>query len=181
MISPEISLKNDFAYYVLKLDNEISVVRDRAYKLIIQNLDQDFNWSIEKNIELKGKKWRIIEVYSHHNNIGVLYATKLKSETVILYAIYDHNGIFISEKQLLNSYDFELPLDVNLKSSDDLNWVSLIFKDRNQEKWMCLYNRSQDSLYYTLKADSLFHFDAHSVQDVLLNNNGDFYIFRAEC
>ncbi|HRI35376.1 MAG TPA: hypothetical protein PLD02_16625, partial [Saprospiraceae bacterium] len=176
MISPEISLKNDFAYYVLKLDNGISVVRDRAYKLIIQNLDQDFNWSVEKNIELKGKKWRIIEVYSHHNNIGVLYATKLKTETVILYAIYDHNGIFISEKQLLNSYDFELPLDVNLKSSDDLNWVSLIFKDRNQEKWMCLYNRSQDSLYYTVKADSLFHFDAHSVQDVLLNNSGDFYI-----
>ena len=82
-ISPEINLRNDFAYYILPFGKEVSVIRDKSYKLTIQNLRPDMSWTVEKDLELKGRKWRILDTYTHGNDIGILYLTKVENKVEI--------------------------------------------------------------------------------------------------
>ena len=63
-ISPEINLRNDFAYYILPFGKEVSLIRDKSYKLTVQNLRADMSWTVEKDVELKGRKWRILDTYT---------------------------------------------------------------------------------------------------------------------
>ena len=59
MLSPDISIKNDFSYYMVRHPSgTISLLRDKSFRINYQSLYPDFQWSGEKSVELEGKKWR---------------------------------------------------------------------------------------------------------------------------
>ncbi|MBK7878971.1 MAG: hypothetical protein JNK69_05060 [Saprospiraceae bacterium] len=175
-ISPEINLRNDFAYYILPFGKEVSVIRDKSYKLTIQNLRPDMSWTVEKDLELKGRKWRILDTYTHGNDIGILYLTKVENKVEIFYGTYDQNGILKQELVLPVKTVIEYPLEFNLISSDNQKWVSMSFNDRKNIKWICVFNRFHPEEFLAKPAEELFDSENENVEKASLGDDGNFYL-----
>jgi hypothetical protein len=176
-ISPDINIKNDFSYFVLVHPNgTTSLLRDKSFKLSYQTLYPDFEWSNEKSIELPGKKWRIIEAYENGNDIGIFFISKPDNEYTINYSIYNSQGVLLSEKELYSGVSLSHNEEVKLQASEDKNWINMVFHDGNNEKHVLLYNRKQDSVYYTVNLDKLLTDENIMVREFELSNAGDLYL-----
>ncbi|MBK7692810.1 MAG: hypothetical protein IPI30_00450 [Saprospiraceae bacterium] len=175
-ISPEINLRNDFAYYILPFGKEVSLIRDKSYKLTVQNLRADMSWTVEKDVELKGRKWRILDTYTHGNYIGILYLSKVENKVEIFYSTYDQNGILLQEHILPVETVIEYPLEFNLISSDNQHWVSMSFTDRKNLKWICVFNRFHPEEFLAKSGEALFDADHENVEKAALGDDGNFYL-----
>ncbi len=177
-ISPDLNIKNDFAYYIIPLDNgNIALARDKSFRLVIQILNEKFEWSSEIDVSLKGKKWRLLEMINDHGLIGIFYVSKLENETALLYECFKTNGQLISSKNLLQSHELTLQAGFKLQKSEDSNWFAIGYQNGDTDKKLLLFNKAQDSVYYNLSLKNILPFQESSVSDLLLTNHGDTYFF----
>ncbi len=177
-ISPEINVKNDFAYYILAHpDGTTSLLRDKSYKLILQTLYTDFQISGEKTIDIPGKKWRVIETYSSQNQIGIFYLNKVENEYSINYAVYDAQGNLERETKLYSGKHLQNNENLKMITSDNQNWMCVGFNNMNHEKQLLLFNRDQDSVYYELNLEELMPGEAKKFHYYEVSNDGSIYMF----
>jgi hypothetical protein len=177
-ISPEINVKNDFSYYLLyHPDGTTSLLRDKSFKLILQTLYPDFTLSQEKTIDIPGKKWRIIEIYERQNHIGIFYLNKQESEYFMYYSEYNSQGILQSEKKLYASKELLNNENLKIISSADQNWMSISFYNLNHEKQLILYNRREDSIYYSINLEKILTGESKKFHFFEVSNKGGVYMF----
>ncbi|MEO6189767.1 MAG: hypothetical protein ABIO44_04705 [Saprospiraceae bacterium] len=176
IISEELNMRNDFAYYLVPVDKEIFLVRDKAIKIIFQHLRQDQNWTIEKELDLEGKKWKLLDVFKHEDKIGVLYTSKVDKSYKCFYTVFDQNGIKKYQRLIASSIDILNQEIINFQSSENKAFVSIGLRDKNNKPWIILFNRLQDSIYYTLDANQYLDSENEPAEESLLGNNGDFYL-----
>jgi hypothetical protein len=178
LISPEINIKNDFSYYILSHPNgNTSLLRDKSFKLSLQTLNPEFEWGIERNIEIPGKKWRIIDSYANGNEIGIYLITKEDNQFSIIYSIYNSQAILIKEKILKTGVTLSNNEGVRIEISDDVNWAGISFYNEHNEKELLLYNRIQDSVYYNINIDTLFEKNEIMIREFEISNIGMVYLF----
>ena len=90
VVSPELNMRNDFAYYIIPgAEDNTHVVRDKAYRLTIQTLTPKNEWTPETAIELKSKKWKIMEIYPSGSNISIFYQTLVDDYLILFHSIYN--------------------------------------------------------------------------------------------
>lgn len=177
-ISPDISIKNDFSYYVLSHPNgTFSLIRDKSYKLSLQTLGVDFEWSIEKSIEIPGKKWRIIEAFESGNDIGLFYISKSDGEYSLIYSIYNSQAILLKETIIYTGISITNNEGIKILTSDDKNWTGIGFYNTQNEKQLLLYNRLQDSVYYSVNVDKLIDDDEIIIREFEISNQGLVFLF----
>lgn len=178
IISPDINIKNDFSYYVLSHPNgSTSLLRDKSFKLSLQTLYPDFEWSSEKSIELPGKKWRMIETYENANDIGIFYISKLENDYTINYSIYNSQAVLLSEKILDRDISLSNNEGVKIQTSEDRNWMGIGFYNNENQKQLLLFNRRKDSVYYKINVDKLFDDENLNIRDFEISNEGIVYLF----
>jgi hypothetical protein len=178
-ISPEINVKNDFSYYLLyHPDGTTSLLRDKSFKLILQTLYPDFTLSQEKTIDIPGKKWRIIEIYERQNHIGIFYLNKQESEYFMYYSEYNSQGILQSEKKLYASKELLNNENLKIISSADQNWMSISFYNLNHEKQLILYNRREDSIYYSINLEKILTGESKKFHFFEVSNKGGVYVWQ---
>ncbi len=179
IISPDINIKNDFSYYMVRHPNGwISLLRDKSFRVSYQSLYPDFQWSSEKFIELKGKKWKIIEIFEHQNEIGIFYASLEKEGSVLRYERFNENAESVSDKILARDIDFRPNEGFHLQASEDTHWVSIACENLDHSKSFLLYNRILDSVFYQIDAHHLLPEDPEStIQSFEISNTGKSYFY----
>ncbi len=178
LISPDINIKNDFSYYILTHPNgTTSLLRDKSFKLSYQTLYPDFEWSQEKSIEIPGKKWRIIESYESGNDIGIFFISKLETDYSINYSIFNAQAELLSEKFLFSGLSLSNDEGIKIKTSEDKNWTGIEFYNVNNEKQLLLYNRKQDSTYYTINIEKVLDADHVVIREFEISNDGLVFVF----
>ncbi|HEX5624891.1 MAG TPA: hypothetical protein VFX48_02660 [Saprospiraceae bacterium] len=176
-ISPDINIKNDFSYYVLVHPNQtISLLRDKSFRLSLQTLYPDFQWSVEKNIELPGKKWRLLDLYEKGNDIGIFYVSRDDADYRLYYAGYNAQAALQSEKLLFEGVSVSGDDALKIQNSEDRNWIAIGFNDLKQNRKLLLYNRKEDSIYYTLNLKDLSGKDELQIRELELDNRGVSYL-----
>ncbi len=91
-VSPELNMRNDFAYFIIPWSNSCGLIRDKSYRITLQNLKEDFSWTQEKDLELKGKRWKILDAFPHGQGLGVAYLSRLEDRTAFIYSLFDQYG-----------------------------------------------------------------------------------------
>lgn len=178
MISPDINIKNDFSYYILIHPNgTTSLLRDKSFKLSYQTLFPDFEWSVEKSIEIPGKKWRIIEAYERGNDIALFFISKQESDYNINYSIYNSQAEMLSEKVLYAGLSLSGGDGIKIQTSEDRNWVAIGFYNEDNEKQLLLFNRSQDSVYYAVNLEKMLDDENTIIREFEISNDGYVYVF----
>ncbi|MCC6815540.1 MAG: hypothetical protein IT267_03910 [Saprospiraceae bacterium] len=180
LVSQELDLRSDFAYYVVPVKDEIIVVRDKALKVILQKLDSNNNWSIEREIILEGKKWNILDVFKHEENIGIVYTARMERSIRCYYSLYDVNGVWKFHRCLSDSIDISSNENLSFQFSEDKNFISVGFRDHINRPFILLYQRIQDSIYYCQQARSVFDFNHAQADEAILSNKGELYLKAIE-
>ncbi|MBK9222741.1 MAG: hypothetical protein WAS55_04935 [Saprospiraceae bacterium] len=178
LISPDISIKNDFSYFVLAHPNgSFSLLRDKSFKISFQTLFPNFEWSIEKNIELPGKKWRLLDFFENQNDIDIFYVSKTDEEYNLNKITYNAQAEILNHRPLFEGVTVSINENLKIQNSTDKNWIAIGFNDLNNEKHLLLYNRPQDSVYYAISLAKIAKDDNISIHEVELSNEGIIYVF----
>ncbi|HNE63317.1 MAG: hypothetical protein K1X68_10355 [Saprospiraceae bacterium] len=176
LVSDEINMKNDFAYYVVPVDENLILVRDKAIKVIFQKLGAEPNWTIEKDLELEGKKWNILDVYTHYQGFGVLYTCRHDKTYKCIYSLFDAAGNLKLHRVLADSINPVNAENINIQSSDNKNFVSIGYRDQANAPLIFLYQRFEDSIYYRIRANDFFKVEHGPADEALLSNYGEFFL-----
>lgn len=177
-ISPEINIKNDFAYYFFNHPSgHISLVRDKSFRLSIQTLDREFNWSSEKSIELNGKKWRVVDMYQNEENLSILYSTKTEETQHLMLAHYTTGGVLLGERILLDQSQMPLTRFVSATSSEHNTWICIRYENARNEKSILFYNRQKDSIYYKKSIQEIGEDEEDlRIKKILISESGIVYL-----
>lgn len=177
-ISPDINIKNDFSYFILPHPNgTISLLRDKSFKISLQTLHADFQWGIEKSIELPGRKWRIIDLFEWENDIDIFYVSKIDANYGIYLNRYSNQPALIHERMIYDGVALSSNDDIKIKYSADKNWMAIGFQNLMDERYMVLYNRKLDSIYYNFNLTKQFQEARQHIYDVEISNKGDVFLF----
>ncbi|MEP7194909.1 MAG: hypothetical protein ABI851_00205 [Saprospiraceae bacterium] len=179
-ISPELDLRNDFSYYVVPIDKEVCVIRNKAVRILLQKLDADQTWTIEKELNLEGKKWNILDVYRHHDMFGILYLCKVDKNIRCYYSVFDVNGNKKFQRRIIDSTEILSMENVSFQFSEDKKFCTVGIRDMQNKPWVVLYNRLQDSIYYTIKANEVYDIRNGLAEEAFLSNSGEFYLMAVE-
>lgn len=177
-ISPEILIKNDFSYfYFPHPDGNISLLRDKSFRLSLLTLYQDFNWSVEKNLNLRGKKWRIIDIYGKGNDIDVFYITQEESQLKLIKSQFNQQGEVIQELILHASPYEEHYRNFQTQLSPNKQWICFLFEDQRSEKTAMVLNRNEDSVYCFKKLSSWLQLKSEiPIKQFLITDDGTVFI-----
>ncbi|MBK9270912.1 MAG: hypothetical protein IPM48_04895 [Saprospiraceae bacterium] len=179
-ISPEINMRNDFAYYLIPFQNTCVLVRDKSYRTTFQTLREDFNWSVEKDLELIGKKWKVLDAFSHDLKIGIIYLAKTEEKTHLVYSTFDQNGIpdqhWVPDLQ----FDPDFQAEVNFVNSENKKYVSVGIKDKHGKRWIVSFDRMKQGKAFCKPAKELFNFDDYTASFAVLSNEGFLYLLGTE-
>lgn len=179
-ISPEINLRNDFSYYILDHPNgNISLIRDKSFRLSFQTLNPDFQWSTEKAIDLNVEKWRLMEVYEKENQLQFFYLSKDEGEFALKYALYDQQANLLKEKNLFQSEGKGISTKgYSMLLSENKIWLYFSFRVEAGDKMVMLYNRKEDSIYYLNNFNSVVEeFPGFQLEGTEISNKGELYLF----
>lgn len=177
-ISPDINIKNDFSYFILPHPNgTISLLRDKSFKISLQTLTPEFQWGIEKSIELPGRKWRIIDLFEWENDIDIFYVSKLETTYGIYLNRYNIQPALIHERMIYDGVAVSSNDDIKIKYASNKNWMAIGFQNLSDERLMVLYNRKADSIYYTLNLTKQFQEERQHIYDVEISDQGFVYLF----
>lgn len=179
-ISPEINLRNDFSYYLLDHPNgNVSLIRDKSFRLSFQTLNPEFQWSTEKAIDLNVEKWRLMEVYEKENQIQFFYLSKDEGEYALKYALYDQQANLLKEKNLFLSEGKGISTKgYSMLLSENKVWLYFNFRIEAGEKMVMLYNRQEDSIYYLNNFNSVVEeFPGFQLEGSEISNHGELYLF----
>lgn len=182
-ISPEVYIKNDFAYYVLSHpDGTASLLRDKSFRLILQTLRADFSWSVEKSIELNGKKWRILEVLADSNDIDIFYISRPEEHYVLMKASYNTQGELLEQRELFSGLAATALKEYSVYRSANEQWVGIRFEDVKGENGFLLYHRGADSTICVLPEKQLLGDgeEALEFQDLALSNSGSVFLYARQ-
>ncbi len=178
IISPDINIKNDFSYFILPHPNgSISLLRDKSFKISLQTLFPDFQWSTEKAIELPGRKWRIVELFEWVNDIDIFYISKEETQYGLFLNRYNSQAILIHQRNLFDGIMIHSNEDIKIKYSDNKQWLVFGFKNLEEERQLILFNRQQDSIYYILNLNEQIKDQKQQIYDVEVSNQGSIYLF----
>lgn len=177
-VSPEVHIKNDFAYYFFPHHNgTVSLIRDKSFRLSLQTLSGEFEWSSEKSIELNGKKWRVVDIYEDDGALDILYTTRMEEEQVLIKARYNNQGILLKEHFILEESHSAVMKNLYAYSSENKNWICIRFDDARAHITFMLYNRIQDSVYYKIDLNEGFDdTDELLIKGVEVSDDGKVYI-----
>lgn len=180
VLSPDLDLRSDFAYYLIPIEKDVFLIRDKAVKIIFQKLDSNQNWSVEKELQLEGKKWNILDAYRHHEKIGLVYTCRIDRAIRCYYTVFDNTGNKIYQRRLTDTVEIQTNENISFQSSDDKNFVSVGFRDYRSKAYVLLYDRIQDSLYYVKEVDKIFDFNQGLADEAIVTNKGDLYLKAIE-
>ena len=175
-VSDELSLKNDFAYFLVPHRESCLLIRDKAFKLVVQSLNDQLNWSSEHSIELKGKKWKLIEVVEHQDQIGIFYLAKEENESALWYSVFSSTGEAISHKALIRKRELIYEKGFKITKSEDSRWFCLGFGTSRGERELLLYQREQDSVYFAIKTKELVEVERETVKEMVVSNEGHLFM-----
>jgi len=177
-ISPEVQIKNDFSYfYFPHPDGNISLLRDKSFRLSLQTLFPDFSWSTEKNLLLRGKKWKIINIHELGNSIEVFYLTQEDGHHLLVEALYNQQGNVLRERILFAGSGLEDIRNYQSELSENQAWMALLLVDQRGDKTVMVYERRQDSLYCKKTLHEWDQFKSEwPVKEYKIANDGNIYI-----
>jgi len=179
-ISPEINMRNDFAYHLIPFENTCVLLRDKSYRISFQTLREDFSWTIEKDIELKGKKWKILEALPHGGHMGILYLSRTDLKSLLIYSIYDQNGLQKNEQILNIPFDPDLNSEANLVSSENKKWISAGIKDKTGKRWIITFDRMAQKEPFCKPSKEMFNFEDYAASYAALSDEGKLYLLGTE-
>ncbi len=180
-ISAEISLKNDFAYYVIPSENgRISLFRDKAFRLSFQTLDEQFNWSTETDITLPGKKWRLLEIYKHKNMFGFLVQTKLEDQSYLLYQVIDANGQVQRTDSIIKADQFDFSSSIRPFTSEDDQLLGLVYLNNNDQYELLVYHRYRGEVILKVNATEFLSYKHNNVQDLVVTDHAEVFLLSLQ-
>ncbi|MBK9109821.1 MAG: hypothetical protein IPM92_15975 [Saprospiraceae bacterium] len=177
-ISPEVNIKNDFAYYFFPHPNgTVSLIRDKSFRLSIQTLTNDFTWSSERSIELIGNKWRLVDIYESNDALDILYTTKIDDTHHLILARYNTQGILLQNKKILDGTIPAIMKNLYAYASENKNWICIRFDDVRSHKSLLLYNRNLDSVFYHINLNELLNESEElQIKGLVVSNQGEVFI-----
>ncbi len=176
LISPELDLRSDFAYYLIPIDLEICLIRDKAVKIIYQKLDTNLNWSLEKELDLEGKKWNLLDALKHGNNIGLIYTARTDRSIRLYYSVFNQQGIKVFERRISDSMEISSNENISFQTSANKNFVSIGYRDSKNQACIALYHRFDDSIYYNKNVNAEINFNHGTADEAILTNKGELYL-----
>ncbi|NOT36758.1 MAG: hypothetical protein HOP11_05220 [Saprospiraceae bacterium] len=180
ILSPEIDLRSDFAYYLIPLAKDVVLIRDKAVKVIFQKLDSNLNWSTERELQLEGKKWNILDAYQHNNNIGIIYTCRIDKIIQCYYTVFDNAGNKKYHRNLIDTLAIQSNENISFQSSENKNFVSVGFRDFQSNPYVFVYERFQDSIYYVKNVKEIFNFNNGFAEEAIVTNQGELYLKAIE-
>lgn len=176
-IAPELNLRNDFGYYIIPHDaQKISLLRDKAYRLTIQNQQGNQDWSIEQSVELKGKKWQILEAIENGENISIIYRSLGNNSDMLVHGIYKSNGELKSEDTIFMEKNHIIKSNILLKLSDNKKYIGLGYEDYSGLKHIALYNKDSSSLLYRICLSQTLNYEHKSISELEITDDGKIFI-----
>ncbi len=179
-VSPELNMRNDFAYFIIPWSNSCGLIRDKSYRITLQNLKEDFSWTQEKDLELKGKRWKILDAFPHGQGLGVAYLSRLEERTAFIYSLFDQYGNPLEDWVPDLGMDPDLQAEVNLISSEDKSWISAGLKDKDGNRSILIFNRFVRDSFLCKPSRTLFNFDDYYAGYAALSNRGELYLAGTE-
>lgn len=176
IISDELNMRNDFSYFIVPINGELSLVRDKSIKIIYQRLLQNRYWTQERELDLEGKKWNVLDVFRHSDQFGVLYTSRVDKTYKCFYTVFDLNGNKTYQRMLADSMSAVTADNINLQSSLKKEFVSVGYRDLWNTPIIFLYNRIQDSIYYTIETNEFLDSEHGPAEEALLTDEGVFYL-----
>jgi hypothetical protein len=173
VVSPELNMRNDFAYYIIPAgDDHTHVVRDKAYRLTIQTLTPKNEWTPETAIELKSKKWKIMEIYPSGSNISIFYQTLVDDYLILFHSIYKPNGEWISDDTVHYKKANQIHSALRIKTSSSQDWICFGYIGNNKKHYLTLYQRSTQLTLFDTCLTDILKYEDNSVEEIELNDHG---------
>jgi hypothetical protein len=173
VVSPELNMRNDFAYYIIPAgDDHTHVVRDKAYRLTIQTLTPKNEWTPETGIELKSKKWKIMEIYPSGSNISIFYQTLVDDYLILFHSIYKPNGEWISDDTVHYKKANQIHSALRIKTSSSQDWICFGYIGNNKKHYLTLYQRSTQLTLFDTCLTDILKYEDNSVEEIELNDHG---------
>ena len=108
-ISAQTSLRNDFAYYLIPIEQSRAVLlHDKSLRFTMQRLQENLEWTEEINLQLKGKKWEVMECLREPNGFGVYYLSHSGHIGSLIYSIFNVHGILLQEDTIISGEDWDI-------------------------------------------------------------------------
>ena len=179
-ISPEISLRNYFAYEILgDVDGKSIVFRDKGY---VKECDV-FNRELEKiqSAELIFEKKRVdvFSVETLDSVFQILYGYFEKDSMVFKMRLYDNKIRLVDSTVFMKLHKRDIRKRVSSSVSQDRNRILLSTVDQDEGLVFLLYNSKLKDLEWFSKITITGEY-RNNLNDILLANNGDFLLLLNE-
>ncbi len=177
LVSPELNMRNDFAYYIIHGKNEqVHLVRDKSYRLTIQSLSNSNEWTTEIPIELKGRKWKVMEVIAHQSEISIFYHSIMDQNHVLFHSKYKANGELVNEDTIHFKKLNQIKPSYKIKISANQSKICFGYLDQDHKHHVVLYDRFKNKMLYDTCVTDLLHYDDNSVNEIELSDEGEIFL-----
>ncbi len=179
-VSPELNMRNDFAYFIIPWSKTCGLIRDKSYRITLQTLKEDLSWTVEKDLELKGKRWKILDAFPHAQGLGVAYLSRLEDRTAFVYSLFDAYGNPVEDWIPDLGMEPDLQAEVNLISSEDKSWMSAGLRDKDGNRSVLIFNRFERDTFLCKPSRQLFNFEDYYAGYASLSNKGELFLAGTE-
>ena len=177
LISAQTSLRNDFAYYLIPTEQSRAVLlHDKSLRFTMQRLQENLEWTEEINIQLKGKKWEVMECLREPNGFGVYYLSHSGHIGSLIYSIFNVHGILLQEDTIISGEDWDIYSGFKTKFSENQDWICLGYSDRQDQRRLLLYNHKTKSEAKEILLSQIIADKEMRVPELQVSNDGNIYL-----
>lgn len=176
-ISDEITLRSDTDYHLVgKSGGKVLLLQDRNTKHLVTAFDRRMQESWEKELELKGRNIRIIEVFEHIRGFQILYLFREKGDNYLRLDSFDP-AANVRDSVTLTSFTYWLnnPTFEVVRSQDQSKVLLLLGNSPQKMNTLSIDLDSSQLLYEVEVAPENFFFNQDFLQ-AEVNDKGDGFI-----
>jgi hypothetical protein len=174
-ISRDINIKNDFAYDLLSIGEEIYFYRDKGFEYYFDVFDKDLNYKKTVEVKLEHKKAFIESIHTIDTTLNIYYSYRKEGFSYIKALKYDNKMNAIDTLEILNT---EKSLDIGAYRtvlSEDKSKLVLFNFDKKEISVLVIntsdFNLMQQYNFVVPNYEAIAEFE-----EIVVSNEGDVFL-----
>ena len=179
-MSPEISLKNERAYFIIgELENNVIVIKDRESSQDMEIFNKRFEPVQDLELNLSENRARVVEAFGYLGYMYVVFQKKEKKKHTVNIHKYTEYGRLVDSLMIIGIEDMFIPPNFEAIRSQDGGKLGVYTQQSEKKSFLGIFDLKKFELSY---ADKLTNESVSSKSEsykVLLADDGTCFIISS--
>ena len=178
-ISPELSLRNYFAYDILgDVDGRSVVVRDRGFAKEVDVFNRELELIKSEELLFEKKRVDVFNITELDTVFQVLYGYFEQDSMILRYRIYDNSVRLVDSMEFARIHKKDVRKKILCSQSLNDRYIMLMTEDEDQNLVLLIYDSVKRRMDWSSKIEVADNYD-RKLDEVLVTDKGSFaMLFR---